>query len=76
MLYRSDWPISKKEPIKTPMGFSEFPKDLFFPPISLESRFYENIKDWSSHSSGGHFTAMKKPKILAKDINKFVKEIL
>ena len=73
--HRSDWPISKKEPIKIPMGYSEFPKELFSPPISLASQFYKNIKDWSSHSSGGHFAAMEKPKILAKDINKFVKEI-
>ena len=42
--YRSDWPISKKEPIKTPMGYSEFPKELFSPPVNLASQFYKNIK--------------------------------
>ena len=74
--HRSDWPISKKEPIKTPMGYSEFPKELFSPPISLASQFYKNIKHWSSYNSGGHFAAMEKPITLAKDINKFAKEIL
>ena len=44
--------------------------------LCLASQFYKNIKDWSSHNSGGHFAAMEKPKTLAKDINKFVKEIL
>ena len=74
--HRSDWPISKKQPIITPTGYSEFPKELFSPPISLASQFYKNIKHWSSHNSGGHFAAMEKPKTLAIDINKFVKEIL
>ena len=74
--HRSDWPISKKKPIITPTGYSEFPKELFSPPISLASQFYKNIKHWSSHNSGGHFAAMEKPTTLAIDINKFVKEIL
>ena len=71
-----DWPINKNTPINIPMGYSEFPKEIFLPPISLASQFYKNIVLWSSHDSGGHFAAMEKPRELAGDINKFVKEIL
>ena len=72
----SDWPINKNTPINVPMGYSEFPKEIFLPPISLASQFYKKIVLWSSHDSGGHFAAMEKPRELAIDINKFVNETL
>jgi microsomal epoxide hydrolase len=73
MRHRSvDWPINKNSPINVPMGYSEFPKEIFSPPITLASQFYKNIVLWSSHASGGHFAAMEKPRELAIDINKFV----
>ena len=73
--HRSDWPISKDEPILSPMGYSEFPKEIFSPPLSLASQYYQNIVMWSSHKSGGHFAAMEKPLELALDINNFVKKV-
>ena len=41
--HRSDWPIDIDNPIKVPMGYSEFPKEIFSPPNSLASQFYKNI---------------------------------
>ncbi|MDC1194676.1 epoxide hydrolase [Pseudomonadota bacterium] len=74
--HKSDWPIDINNPIMVPMGYSEFPKEIFSPPISLASQFYKNITLWKKHSSGGHFAAMEKPKDLALDINKFVKDVI
>ena len=74
--HRSDWPIDKNNPILVPMGYSEFPKEIFSPPISLANQFYKDIKFWNSHNSGGHFAALEKPKELVLDINKFVKSLL
>ena len=72
----SDWPINKNTPINVPMGYSEFPKEIFSPPTSLASQFYKNILLWEKHNSGGHFAAMEKPRELASDVNKFVKDVI
>ena len=74
--HRSDWPIDIDNPITVPMGYSEFPKEIFSPPSSLASQFYKNILLWEKHNSGGHFAAMEKPKELASDVNKFVKGVI
>ena len=73
--HRSDWPIDINKPILVPMGYSEFPKEIFSPPISLAQQFYKDIRFWRSHGSGGHFAAMEKPNELAEDISLFVKKI-
>lgn len=73
--HRSDWPIDINRPILVPIGYSEFPKELFSPPISLAQQFYKDIRFWRSHGSGGHFAAMEKPNELAEDISLFVKKI-
>ena len=74
--HKSDWPIDKDHPILVPMGYSEFPKELFSPPKTLADQFYKNIIYWQKHNKGGHFAAMEQPKILASDINSFVKKII
>ena len=74
--HRSDWPISSDDPILVPMAYSQFPKEIFSPPISLASQYYKKISCWEEHKSGGHFAAMEKPRELATDINKFIKIIL
>jgi pimeloyl-ACP methyl ester carboxylesterase len=74
--HRSDWPIDVNRPILVPMGYSEFPKEIFSPPISLAQQFYKDIRFWGSHGSGGHFAAMEKPNELAEDISLFVKKII
>ena len=73
--HRSHWPIDINRPILVPMGYSEFPKEIFSPPISLAQQFYKDIRFWRSHGSGGHFAAMEKPNELAEDISLFVKKI-
>ena len=76
VLHRSpDWPISLDRPIEVPTGYSEFPKEIFSPPKSLASQYYNNIIFWKINQSGGHFAAMENPKILVSDINSFVKKV-
>ena len=70
-----DWPISLDRPIEVPTGYSEFPKEIFSPPKSLASQYYNNIIFWKTHQSGGHFAAMENPKTLVSDINSFVKKV-
>ena len=43
-----------------------------------DSTFFteKNILLWEKHNSGGHFAAMEKPKELASDVNKFVKDVI
>ena len=73
LLYPSSHDGDKNNPILVPMGYSEFPKEIFSPPISLANQFYKEIIFWKTHNSGGHFAAMERPEELVKDINKFVK---
>jgi len=70
------WPISLDNPIEVPTGYSEFPKEIFLPPISLAEQYYHNIIFWETHKSGGHFAAMENPALLAADINNFVRKVL
>ena len=70
-----DWPISLDRPIEVQTGYSEFPKEIFSPPKSLASQYYNNIIFWNTHQSGGHFAAMENPKTLVSDINSFVKKV-
>ena len=69
-------PISLDNPIEVPTGYSEFPKEIFSPPISLAEQYYHNIIFWETHKSGGHFAAMENPALLAVDINNFVRKVL
>ncbi len=74
--HKSDWPIKKENPISVPMGYSEFPKELFSPPRSLAQQFYKNIIFWKKHNVGGHFAALEQPEKLVMDINNFVKKTI
>lgn len=55
-----------------PMGYSWFPYDLVPTPLSWIATAGNLV--WSKrHSSGGHFAAMEKPKVLLEDVEEFVK---
>ena len=46
--HKTDWLINKDYPILVPMGYSEFPKELFSPPKTLADQFYKNIIYWEN----------------------------
>lgn len=60
--------------VETPTGFSIFPKDISSPPREFAERFF-NVVYWNETSSGGHFSAMEVPEILATELRNFEKKI-
>ncbi|MBT1690223.1 epoxide hydrolase family protein [Dawidia soli] len=63
---------SQTEKLQTPTGVSIFPKDLVTAPKAYANRIF-NIQHWTEFKEGGHFAAMEKPELLAKDIRTFFK---
>ncbi len=58
--------------IDVPTGIALFPADILLPPKEWAERNL-NIVRWATMPSGGHFTAMEEPKLLAEDIRAFYK---
>ena len=61
-------------PLKTPAGFSIFPKEIFNPPRNWVEAEY-NVTQWSVHDRGGHFAAMEEPDLLVGDIRDFFRPL-
>ena len=62
--------------ISIPTGIAVFPKEMSeWPPRSYVERIF-NIKQWTEMDSGGHFAALEKPNLLAKDILNFFNKII
>ena len=57
-----------------PTGFASFPRDILPPPREWAERFF-NIQRWTEMPRGGHFAAMEKPELLAKDIRAFFRPL-
>ena len=50
--------------IEVPTGIAIFPKEMSeWPPRSYVDRIF-NVQHWTQMSSGGHFAALEKPKLL------------
>ena len=61
--------------IEVPTGIAIFPKEMSeWPPRSYVDRIF-NVQHWTQMSSGGHFAALEKPKLLIKDILDFYRLI-
>jgi microsomal epoxide hydrolase len=61
--------------ITIPTGIAMFPKEMSeWPPNSYIERIF-NVQHITKISSGGHFAALEKPRLLIEDIRKFFKEI-
>jgi microsomal epoxide hydrolase len=59
------------EKINIPTGIAMFPKEMSeWPPNSYIERIF-NVKHLTKFSSGGHFAALEKPRLLIEDIRKF-----
>jgi len=71
----SDWPFSPNKPINVSMGYSEFPREIFRPPIVLAKTVYKNILLWTSMEAGGHFAALEQPTLLANHIRTFLRKL-
>ena len=58
--------------IEVPTGIALFPADILLPPKEWAERNL-NITRWTTMPSGGHFTAMEEPELLAEEIRAFFK---
>jgi microsomal epoxide hydrolase len=57
--------------INIPVGIAMFPKEMSeWPPNSYIEKIF-NVKHLTKFSSGGHFAALEKPRLLIEDIRKF-----
>ena len=57
--------------INIPVGIAMFPKEMSeWPPNSYIEKIF-NVKHLTKFSSGGHFAALEKPRLLIEDIQKF-----
>lgn len=65
------WPIPAGETIDVPTGYVEFPKEILRPPRALAARTYTDIRRWTVEAKGGHFAALEKPEVLAREIRAF-----
>ena len=61
-------------PSKVPAGFARFPKEFSNQPREWAERFF-NVQRWTEMPSGGHFTAMEEPQLLAEDIRAFFRPL-
>jgi pimeloyl-ACP methyl ester carboxylesterase len=62
--------LGKDHFIRIPVGIARFRYEEPFPPRRLIERGF-NICHWSDFPAGGHFAAIEKPELLAKDMADF-----
>ena len=65
------WPIPQGETVSVPTGYVEFPKEILRPPRALAEKTYTDIRRWTVEAKGGHFAAMERPEVLAREIIAF-----
>lgn len=59
-----------KEYIKTPIGFSSFPKELARPPLDWV-KAVANLQFYREHDRGGHFPSVECPELLIHDLRQW-----
>ena len=55
-------------PVRVPVGYAAFPREMLQPPRSVAERTYPNIIRWTVFDRGGHFPALEQPAPLAAEI--------
>ncbi|MBB6672902.1 epoxide hydrolase family protein [Cohnella nanjingensis] len=74
MYYENSHSLPPLGRIEVPTGMAIFPADIVLPPKSWTMRNL-NVTRWTTMPSGGHFTAMEEPALLANDIRAFYRPI-
>jgi len=74
MYYENSHSLPSLGHIEVPTGMAIFPADIVLPPKSWAMRNL-NVTRWTTMPSGGHFTAMEEPELLASDIRAFYRSI-
>lgn len=66
--------LSPGELVQPPLGVALFPRELPMPPRSWLERGFD-VRRWTPMPSGGHFTALERPDLLAADIQAFFRPL-
>ncbi|MFF2481641.1 epoxide hydrolase family protein [Paenibacillus sp. NPDC058071] len=74
MYYENSHSLPPLGRIDVPTGIALFPVDIVLPPKSWAMRNL-NVTRWTTMPSGGHFTAMEEPELLANDIREFFRPL-
>ncbi|MEK8131584.1 epoxide hydrolase family protein [Paenibacillus filicis] len=74
MYYENSHSLPPLGRIEVPTGMAIFPADIVLPPKSWAERNL-NVTRWTTMPSGGHFTAMEEPELLADDIRAFYRPL-
>ncbi|MDG4863412.1 epoxide hydrolase [Streptomyces sp. T-3] len=62
------------EPSTTPTALADFAQDNFIPLRHIADRT-NNIVQWTTYGSGGHFAAMEQPELLVGDVQRFFRQL-
>lgn len=65
------WPIPEGGTVNVPTGYVEFPKEILRPPRVVAERTFTDIRRWTVEQAGGHFAALERPEVLAREIKTF-----
>lgn len=63
------------EPISTPMGGTDFPREIFRTSERFAKQFYTGLFYWSVRTSGGHFAAFEQPEVYVEEIQNCFRQI-
>ena len=63
------------EPITTPMGGTDFPREIFRTSEHFAKKFYTGLFYWSVRQSGGHFAAFEQPSVYVEEIQACFRQI-
>ncbi|MFC9706610.1 epoxide hydrolase family protein [Paenibacillus sp. NPDC056933] len=74
MYYENSHSLPPLGRVEVPTGIAIFPADIVLPPKSWAMQNL-NVTRWTSMPSGGHFTALEEPELLAEDIRAFYRSI-
>jgi pimeloyl-ACP methyl ester carboxylesterase len=55
-------------PVKVPVGFTQFPGEIFLPPRSWAEKLYPTLTYFNKAPRGGHFAAWEEPQIFTEEM--------
>jgi pimeloyl-ACP methyl ester carboxylesterase len=55
-------------PVKLPVGFTQFPGEIFRAPKSWVDKSYPNVTYFNKAAKGGHFAAWEEPELFATEV--------
>jgi pimeloyl-ACP methyl ester carboxylesterase len=55
-------------PVSLPVGFSQFPGEIFLAPSSWVEKSYPNVVYFNKAARGGHFAAWEEPELFASEV--------